>query len=400
VHFEYDATTQRLAREVESFLEDEVYPAEPILEQQLRDNPERWSPQEVVIDLQAKARARGLWNLFHPGEGGAGLSNLQYAPLAELTGRSLKLAPAAMNCAAPDTGNMAVLDEFGTARQKQEWLVPLLDGNIRSAFCMTEPDVASSDATNIQTSIRRDGQHYVINGRKWWTTGAMNPQATIFIVMGKTDPEAHRHRQQSQVLVPRDTPGVTIVRPLTVFGYDDRDHGGHAEVLFEDVRVPVENLIAGEGDGFAIAQARLGPGRIHHCMRALGSAEHALDLMSHRAVDRSTFGRALGDHGVVREWLAESRIAIEANRLLVLKAAWLMDTQGNKAAHSAIQAIKISVPRAVEQIMDRAVQLFGAAGVSGDTPLAEMFASIRTMRIIDGPDEVHLSAFGKSQLAR
>ncbi len=400
MHFEYDATTQRLAREVESFLEDEVYPAEPILEQQLRDNPERWSPQEVVIDLQAKARARGLWNLFHPGEGGAGLSNLQYAPLAELTGRSLKLAPAAMNCAAPDTGNMAVLDEFGTARQKQEWLVPLLDGNIRSAFCMTEPDVASSDATNIQTSIRRDGQHYVINGRKWWTTGAMNPQATIFIVMGKTDPEAHRHRQQSQVLVPRDTPGVTIVRPLTVFGYDDRDHGGHAEVLFEDVRVPVENLIAGEGDGFAIAQARLGPGRIHHCMRALGSAEHALDLMSHRAVDRSTFGRALGDHGVVREWLAESRIAIEANRLLVLKAAWLMDTQGNKAAHSAIQAIKISVPRAVEQIMDRAVQLFGAAGVSGDTPLAEMFASIRTMRIIDGPDEVHLSAFGKSQLAR
>ncbi|MBY6060999.1 acyl-CoA dehydrogenase family protein [Microbacterium esteraromaticum] len=400
MHFAYDETTTRLQRELTRFLDEEVYPAEPVLEAQLRAHPERWSPQPVLRDLQAAARARGLWNLFHPGEGGAGLSNLQYAPLAELSGRSLKLAPAAMNCAAPDTGNMAVLDQFGTLEQKERWLQPLLDGTIRSAFCMTEPDVASSDATNIRTSIRRDGDHYVVNGRKWWTTGAMNPEATIFIVMGKTDSDAARHRQQSQVLVPRNTPGVTVVRPLKVFGYDDRDHGGHAEVRFDDVRVPVANLIAKEGDGFAIAQARLGPGRIHHCMRAIGSAERALELMSERAVTRTTFGRALGDHGVVREWLAESRIAIEANRLLVLKAAWLMDTQGNKAAHSAIQAIKISVPRAVEQILSRAVQLFGAAGVSDDTPLAEMFASIRTMRIIDGPDEVHLSAYGKAQLTR
>ncbi|CAN5443201.1 acyl-CoA dehydrogenase family protein [soil metagenome] len=400
MNFEYYDTTTELMARVQRFLDEEIYPAEPVLEQQLRENPDRWSFQPIVRELQASARERGLWNLFHPGEGGAGLTNLQYAPLAELSGRSLKLAPAAMNCAAPDTGNMAVLDEFGTEEQKRDWLEPLLAGTIRSAFCMTEPDVASSDATNIQTSIRRDGDEYVINGRKWWTTGAMSPDATIFIVMGKTDPDADRHRQQSQVLVPRHTPGVTIVRPLSVFGYDDRDHGGHAEVLFEDVRVPVSNRIAGEGEGFAIAQARLGPGRIHHCMRALGSAERAMDLMAERATTRSTFGRDLADHGVVREWVADSRIAIEANRLLVLKAAWLMDTQGNKAAHSAIQAIKISVPRAVQAIMDRAVQLFGAAGVSGDFPLAEMFASIRTMRIIDGPDEVHLSAYGKAELRR
>lgn len=400
MNFDYDSTTTGLMERVQAFLDDEIYPAEPVLEQQLRDDPTRWSFQPIVRELQASARERGLWNLFHPGEGGAGLTNLQYAPLAELSGRSLKLAPIAMNCAAPDTGNMAVLDQFGTDDQKRRWLDPLLDGSIRSAFCMTEPDVASSDATNIQTSITRDGDDYVINGRKWWTTGAMSPDASIFIVMGKTDPEAHRHRQQSQVLVPRDTPGVTVVRPLSVFGYDDRDHGGHAEVTFDDVRVPVSNRIAGEGEGFAIAQARLGPGRIHHCMRALGSAERAMDLMAERATTRSTFGRELADHGVVREWVAESRIAIEANRLLVLKAAWLMDTKGNKEAHSAIQAIKISVPRAVQAIMDRAVQLFGAAGVSGDFPLAEMFASIRTMRIIDGPDEVHLSAYGKAELRR
>lgn len=400
MNFDYDATTTRLMADVTRFLDEEVYPAEPVLEQQLRDNPERWSFQPIVAELQKSARERGLWNLFHPGEGGAGLTNLQYAPLAELSGRSLKLAPIAMNCAAPDTGNMAVLDQFGTPEQRERWLTPLLEGSIRSAFCMTEPDVASSDATNVQTSIVRDGNDYVINGRKWWTTGAMSPDATLFIVMGKTDPQADRHRQQSQVLVPRDTPGVTVVRPLSVFGYDDRDHGGHAEVVFDNVRVPSSNIIAGEGEGFAIAQARLGPGRIHHCMRALGSAERAMDLMAERATTRVTFGRPLGDQGVVREWLAESRIAIEANRLLVLKAAWLMDTQGNKAAHSAIQAIKISVPRAVQAIMDRAVQLFGAAGVSGDFPLAEMFASIRTMRIIDGPDEVHLSAYGKAELRR
>lgn len=400
MHFAYDTTTTDLMDALRRFLDEEVYPAEPVLDEQLRANPDRWDFQPVVAELQSKARDRGLWNLFHPGEGGAGLTNLQYAPLAELSGRSLKLAPVAMNCAAPDTGNMAVLDEFGTEAQKKKWLAPLLAGSIRSSFCMTEPDVASSDATNIQTSIRRDGDDYVINGRKWWTTGAMNPDAAIFIVMGKTDPEAHRHRQQSQVLVPRDTPGVTVVRPLSVFGYDDRDHGGHAEVLFEDVRVPRSNLIAGEGDGFAIAQARLGPGRIHHCMRALGSAERALDLMTERAATRYAFGRTLAEQGVVRQWVAQSRIAIESNRLLVLKAAWLMDTEGNKAAHTAIQAIKISVPRAVQEIMDRAIQLFGAGGLSADYPLAEMFASIRTMRIIDGPDEVHLSALGKSELAR
>lgn len=398
MNFEFDDVTKELHGRLSSFLDEEIYAAEPVLERELAENPDIWSPQPIVRHLQRRARERGLWNLFHTGEGGAGLTNLQYAPLAELSGRSLKLAPAAMNCAAPDTGNMAVLEQFGTPEQKEKWLVPLLDARIRSAFCMTEPDVASSDATNVQTSMRRDGNEYVISGRKWWTTGAMNPEAALFIVMGKTDPEAERHRQQSQILVARDTPGVTVLRPLSVFGYDDRDHGGHAEVIFDDVRVPASNLLGQEGEGFAIAQARLGPGRIHHCMRALGSAERALELMAERSVSRSTFGRRLGDHGVVRQWLAESRVSIEANRLLVLKAAWMMDTAGNKEAHSAIQAIKISVPRAVEQILDRAVQLFGAAGVSADTPLAEMYASIRTMRIIDGPDEVHLSAFGKAQL--
>lgn len=396
--FNYDAKTLGLIAEVTDFLERDVYPAEPVLEHQLRENADQWSPQPIIRELQDKARARGLWNLFHPGAEGAGLTNLQYAPLAELSGRSLKLAPAAMNCAAPDTGNMAVLSDFGTDEQKQRWLEPLLDARIRSAFCMTEPDVASSDATNVETSIMRDGDHYVINGRKWWTTGAMNPEAAIFIVMGKTDPNAERHRQQSMVLVPRDTAGVTVVRPLTVFGYDDRDHGGHAEVVFDDVRVPIANIIKGEGEGFAIAQARLGPGRIHHCMRALGSAERALDFMKERANSRVAFGQPLANQGVIREWIAESRIAIESNRLLVLKTAWLMDTVGNRAAHSEIQAIKISVPRVVQTIMDRAIQLFGAGGLSADYPIAEMFASIRSMRIIDGPDEVHLAALGKAGL--
>jgi acyl-CoA dehydrogenase len=398
--FAYDETTSLLIDEVKDFLEKDVYPAEPVLEQQLRDNPERWSPQPIIRDLQRKARDRGLWNLFHPGKEGAGLTNLQYAPLAELSGRSLKLAPASMNCAAPDTGNMSVLSDFGTVEQKVRWLEPLLDARIRSAFCMTEPDVASSDATNVETRIQREGTEYVINGRKWWSTGAMNPDATIFIVMGKTDPTTDRHRQQSMVLVPRDTPGVTVVRPLTVFGYDDRDHGGHAEVLFDNARVPIGNILKGEGEGFAIAQARLGPGRIHHCMRALGSAERALELMAGRANTRVAFGQPLANQGVIREWMAESRIAIESNRLLVLKTAWLMDTAGNRAAHSEIQAIKISVPRAVERIMNRAIQLFGAGGLSSDHPLAEMYASIRTMRIIDGPDEVHLAALGKAEVRR
>jgi acyl-CoA dehydrogenase len=352
----------------------------------------------IVRDLQAKARAQGLWNLFLPGERGAGLTNLQYAPVAEVTGWSPRLAPASFNCAAPDTGNMEVLNDFGTPAQQEQWLAPLLRAEIRSSFCMTEPDTASSDATNIGTRIRRDGDDFIVSGRKWWSTGAMNPDAAIFIVMGKTDPEAERHRQQSMILVPRDTPGVRIVRPLSVFGYDDRDHGGHAEIAFDEVRVPVDALLGEPGGGFAIAQARLGPGRIHHCMRSLGAAERALDLVRERASSRSTFGRPLADRGVVRTWAAESRIQVESLRLLVLKTAWLMDTVGNRAAMTEIQAIKIAVPRAVQQILDRAIQVFGGAGVSQDFPLAALWAGLRALRLADGPDEVHLSSLGKAEL--
>lgn len=407
--FSFDAETEALIARARRFVDEHVIPAEPVLEAQLAASPGEWTVRPVVRELQSRARAEGLWNLFLPAghgddggddNGGAGLTNLQYAPIAEITGWSTRLAPPAFNCAAPDTGNMEVLNDFGTPAQKEQWLRPLLNAEIRSAFCMTEPDVASSDATNIDTRIVRDGDHYVINGRKWWSTGAMNPDAAIFIVMGKTDPEADRHRQQSMILVPRDTPGVEVVRPLTVFGYDDRDHGGHAEIVFRDVRVPASNLIAGEGDGFAIAQARLGPGRIHHCMRAIGTGERALALMGERARERHAFGRALADQGVVREWIAESRIALEALRLLVLKAAWLMDTVGNKQAMTEIQAIKIAVPRGVQQIVDRAIQLYGGAGVSGDTPLAEMYAGIRSLRLADGPDEVHLSSLGRAQVLR
>ncbi|MBW9095150.1 acyl-CoA dehydrogenase family protein [Microbacterium jejuense] len=396
--FAPDATSQDFAGRARAFLDELVLPAEPVLDAQLAATPDEWGVRPVVRDLQREARARGLWNLFLPGERGAGLSNLQYASVAEVTGWSPRLAPAAFNCAAPDTGNMEVLNEFGTPAQQERWLEPLLDARIRSAFCMTEPDVASSDATNIGTRIRRDGDHYVITGRKWWSTGAMNPDAAIFIVMGQTDPDAPRHRQQSMILVPRDTPGVRIVRPLTVFGYDDRDHGGHAEVAFDDVRVPAANLIAGEGEGFAIAQARLGPGRIHHCMRALGMGERALALMVARAGERHAFGGPLSEQGVVREWIAEARIQLESLRLLVLKTAWLMDTVGNRGAMTEIQAIKIAVPRAVQQIIDRAIQLHGGAGVSSDTPLAELYAGIRSLRIADGPDEVHLASLGRAQL--
>ncbi|MEV5072457.1 acyl-CoA dehydrogenase family protein [Microbacterium sp. LMI12-1-1.1] len=397
--FAPDATTLDYTERARAFLEEHVLPAEPVLDEQLAATPDEWTVRPVVRELQEKARAQGLWNLFLPGDhGGAGLTNLQYAPVAEITGWSPRLAPAAFNCAAPDTGNMEVLNDFGTPVQKERWLEPLLDARIRSAFCMTEPEVASSDATNIGTRIRRDGDHYVITGRKWWSTGAMNPDAAVFIVMGKTDPDAARHRQQSMILVPRDAAGVHIVRPLSVFGYDDRDHGGHAEVAFDEVRVPVENLISGEGDGFAIAQARLGPGRIHHCMRALGMGERALALMIERASSRHAFGRALSEQGVVREWIAEARIQLEALRLLVLKTAWLMDTVGNRHAMTEIQAIKIAVPRAVQQIIDRAIQLHGGAGVSSDTPLAELYAGVRSLRIADGPDEVHLASLGRAQL--
>lgn len=396
--FSFDEQTTALIAKARRFVDERVLPAEPVLDAQLAQSPEEWTVRPIVRDLQREARAEGLWNLFLPGAHGAGLTNLQYAPVAEVTGWSTRLAPPAFNCAAPDTGNMEVLNDFGTPEQKDAWLRPLLDAEIRSAFCMTEPDVASSDATNIATRIRRDGRDYVVSGRKWWSTGAMNPDAKIFIVMGKTDPDADRHRQQSMILVPRDTPGVRIVRPLTVFGYDDRDHGGHAEIVFDDVRVPAANLICGEGDGFAIAQARLGPGRIHHCMRALGTGERALALMVERAGDRHAFGRPLADQGVIREWIAEARITLESLRLLVLKTAWLMDTVGNRKAMTEIQAIKIAVPRAVQQILDRAIQVHGGAGVSSDTPLAEMYAGLRSLRLADGPDEVHLSSLGRAQL--
>ncbi|GAA4725968.1 acyl-CoA dehydrogenase family protein [Isoptericola chiayiensis] len=398
--FAPDARTTELAETVHRFLYDQVLPAEPTLDRQLADAPDDWTFRPIVDELRAKARAEGLWNLFLPSERGAGLTNLQYAPLAELTGWSQRLAPVAMNCAAPDTGNMELLAEFGTPAQQESWLEPLLEARIRSAFSMTEPDVASSDASQIGTRIRRDGDEYVVTGRKWWSTGAMSPDCRLLIVMGKTDPDAARHQQQSMVLVPRDTPGVRIVRPLTVFGYDDRDHGGHAEIVFDDVRVPVENLLGTEGGGFAMAQARLGPGRIHHCMRALGTAERALALATERARERSTFGVPLSEQGVIREWVAESRVEIEALRLLVLKTAWLMDTVGNRKAMTEIQSIKIAVPRAVQRILDRVIQVFGAAGVSSDQPLAEMFAGNRSLRIADGPDEVHLASLGRAQLRR
>jgi acyl-CoA dehydrogenase len=400
--FAYDARTLELIAGMQGFLDEHVHPAEKRFAEELDAQDDRWawSSTPSVKNLQAAARERGLWNLFLPGDHGGGLTNLQYAPIAELSGRSMNLAPAAMNCAAPDTGNMEVLSLFGTPEQKEQWLAPLLRGEIRSAFAMTEPDVASSDATNIATSILRDGNEYVINGRKWWTTGAMNPDATIFIVMGKSDPDADRHRQQSMILVPRDTPGVRVVRHLEVFGYDDHEHGGHAEVEFKDVRVPATNLIANEGDGFAIAQARLGPGRIHHCMRSIGIAELAIEAMCQRASERIAFGKPLARQGVVREWIAESRVRIEQLRLLTLKAAWLMDTQGNRAAHTEIQAIKIATPATVQWILDKAIQTHGGGGVSQDFPLAAMYAGIRTLRFADGPDEVHKMALARSELRR
>jgi acyl-CoA dehydrogenase len=399
--FGFDATTESLRAQLLDFMDSRVYPAEKAFHEQLAGLPDRWawSTVPVLAELRAQARARGLWNLFLPGEHGAGLTNLQYAPLAEITGRSY-LAPAALNCSAPDTGNMEVLAQFGTPEQQSRWLKPLLDGAIRSSFAMTEPDVASSDATNIATSITRDGDEYVINGRKWWITGALNPNAEIFIVMGKTDPSAERHRQQSMILVPRATPGVHVLRGMEVLGYDDHDHGGHAELLLSDVRVPASNLIGAEGDGFAIAQARLGPGRIHHCMRSIGLAERAVELMCARADSRAPFGKPLSEQGVIRDWIAEARVRIEQLRLLVLKTAWLMDTAGNKAAHTEIQAIKIATPATVEWILDKAIQVHGAGGLSQDFPLSRAFAGIRTLRFADGPDEVHKNSLARAELRR
>ncbi len=400
--FAFDSVTTQWRDRLELFMDEHVYPNEVLFSTQVEEQADRWawSRTPILRDLQARARQQGLWNLFMPGERGAGLTNLQYAPLAEITGRSAALAPAVFNCAAPDTGNMEVLAIAGDSAQQEQWLRPLLDARIRSAFAMTEPDVASSDATNISTSIVRDGDDYVINGRKWWITGAMNPDCAIFIVMGKTDPSAEQHRQQSMILVPRDTPGVEIVRAMEVFGYDDHDHGGHAEMRFTDVRVPVSHLIAGEGDGFFIAQARLGPGRIHHCMRVIGIAERALELMCERVESRVAFGRPLAEQGVIREWIAGSRIEIEQLRLLTFKAAWLMDTVGVRGAHTEIQAIKIAAPVTVQGILDRAIQAFGGMGLSQDTPLAAMFAGVRTLRFADGPDEVHLAALGKHEIKK
>ncbi|HEY7323704.1 MAG TPA: acyl-CoA dehydrogenase family protein [Streptosporangiaceae bacterium] len=403
MEFAFDARTEEFRGQLQTFLEEQLMPAEPVFEEQaakLAGEGRGWERPPIMDDLKAKARKRGLWNLFLAGHPeGAGLSNLQYAPLAELTGRSF-LAPEALNCAAPDTGNMEVLAEFGTDEQKERWLRPLLDGEIRSAFCMTEPDVASSDATNISTSIVRDGDIYVINGRKWWSSGAMDPRCQILIVMGKTNPDADRHRQQSQILVPKDTPGVHIERGMNVFGYTDGTHGGHAEVVFSDVRVPVANVISGEGEGFAIAQARLGPGRIHHCMRQIGAAERALELMCRRVTSRVAWGKPLAEQGVIQDWIAEARVQIEAARLLVLKTAWLMDTVGNKGAHTEIQSIKILVPKMTEWILDKAIQAHGAGGVSQDFPLAALWAHARTLRLADGPDEVHKRSLARRELRK
>lgn len=400
--FGLDSRTEELQTELLDFMRTHVYPSEAVFAEQLAglENQWAWDSAPIMVELRAEARRRGLWNLFLPGDQGAGLTNVQYAVLAEISGRSPQLAPAAMNCAAPDTGNMELLSLCGNQEQKEQWLQPLLAGEIRSSFAMTEPAVASSDATNIATSIVRDGDDYVIDGRKWWITGAMNPNAKIFIVMGKTDPAAERHRQQSMILVERGTPGFEIHRRLTVLGYDDHEHGGHAELSFDDVRVPAGNLVGSEGDGFTIAQKRLGPGRIHHCMRSIGVAERAIELMCARADDRVAFGKPLSDQGTVRDWIAESRLRVEQLRLLVLKTAWLMDTAGVQSSHAEIQAIKVATPATVEWILDKAIQVHGAGGLSQDFPLASMFASIRTLRFADGPDEVHKNGLARSELRR
>jgi acyl-CoA dehydrogenase len=395
--FELSAKTKELQRRLQVFMDAHVYPNEQRFHEEVERD--RWRPTQIVEELKSKARREGLWNLFLPGdEQGAGLTNLEYAPLCEIMGRS-HMAPEVFNCSAPDTGNMEVLARYGTAEQKEKWLKPLLDGEIRSCFSMTEPDVASSDATNIAARIVRDGSEYVITGRKWWSSGAGDPRCKIAIFMGKTDPTAPAHKQQSMILVPLDTPGVKIVRMLTVFGYDHAPHG-HAEIQFDNVRVPAGNMLLGEGRGFEIAQGRLGPGRIHHCMRCVGLAERALETMCKRVQSRVAFGKALAEQGTIRADIAESRMEIEQARLLTLKAAYMMDTVGNKAARAEIAMIKVVAPNVALRLLDRAIQAHGAAGVSQDTFLASAWGMSRTLRLADGPDEVHIESIAKWELAR
>ncbi|MFI6364033.1 acyl-CoA dehydrogenase family protein [Nocardia sp. NPDC050630] len=397
--FSTSERTQQYQRDLRAFMDECVYPAESEYEKQMAASGDPHHHPQIVEDLKTEARARGLWNLFHPHpEWGPGLTNLEYAPLAEIMGRSAHLAPEACNCSAPDTGNMEVLTLFGTQEHKERYLEPLLNGTIRSAFAMTEPAVASSDATNIQLRMTRDGDHYVLNGRKWFASNALHKNCKVLIVMGKTDPDAPKHRQQSMMVVPIDAPGVTVMRNLPVFGYADRE--GHAEIDFTDVRVPVTDVLKGEGEGFAISQARLGPGRIHHCMRAIGMAERALELMCARAESRITFGQKLSERANIQDWIAEARIDIEQARLLTLKAAWMMDTVGNKAAQVEIAAIKIAAPEMALRIVDRAIQVHGGAGVTDDFPLASMYAHLRTLRLADGPDEVHKRAIARAELGK
>lgn len=400
MHFEHTEKVKNLEKKLTEFMEKHVYPNESIYKKQLEAQESRWSEiPPILSELTAKAKEEGLWNLFLPDSGyGAGLTNLEYAPLCEIMGRST-IGPEIFNCNAPDTGNMEVLVRYGSEEHKERWLKPLLAGEIRSCFSMTEPEVASSDATNIECRIERKGNEYVINGRKWWSSGAGDPRCKIAIVMGKTDPEASKHEQQSMILVPLDTPGVKIERMLPVFGYDHAPHG-HAEITFENVRVPATNILWGEGKGFAIAQGRLGPGRIHHCMRLIGAAERALEELCKRIQERVAFGKTLARQGVIMEWVADSRIEIEQSRLLTLKAAYMMDTVGNKEAKAEIAMIKVVAPNMALKVLDRAIQGFGAAGISDDFPFAAHWANARTLRLADGPDEVHRSQVAKIELRK
>jgi acyl-CoA dehydrogenase len=397
MHFEYSAKTQDLQKRVAAFMDQHIYPSEARFHEEVERN--RWTPTKVIEELKPKAQAAGLWNLFLPeSERGAGLTNLEYAPLCEIMGRS-HMAPEVFNCSAPDTGNMEVIERYGTPEQKERWLKPLLEGQIRSCFAMTEPAVASSDATNIESSIRRESGEYVINGRKWWSSGAGDPRCKIAIFMGKTDPTAPKHKQQSMILVPMDAPGVKILRMLTVFGYDHAPHG-HGEVDFINVRVPVSNMLLGEGRGFEIAQGRLGPGRIHHCMRCIGVAERALELMCQRVRSRTAFGKTIAEQGTIRADIARSRMEIEQARLLTLKAAYMMDTVGNKVAQAEIAMIKVVAPNTTLRVLDRAIQAHGGAGVCQDTFLASSWANVRTLRLADGPDEVHTEAIARYELRK